>query len=336
MEEGPRLRRDPRGLSGRLLGLLTVRTVNVPPYIGFPLAAAAALAALWWFANRQLFHPMKYPAGWWGLQQELGVEDLWITAADGVRLHGWWKAVPGARLATVYLHGNAGNVTHRAGHIFAVAEAGSSILVIDYRGYGKSAGSPSESGLYADARAAYGWLREQSWSPERIVVHGESLGTAVAVDLAVRKPVAGVVLEAPFPRPATSPGPSFPSSAPCWSAPSAASRRSTACAPRYSSSTAAGTRSSRSNSAAASSTPRRSPNSSGRSPAPVTTTSSKPPARNTRPAWRASTARCSPADLLSEPPAVRPSERHVPLEAVAQLAQVRLVHPGQRDAPHLE
>ncbi len=182
-----------------MLGLLTVRTVNVPPYIGFPLAAAAALAALWWFANRQLFHPMKYPAGWWELQQELGVEDLWITAADGVRLHGWWKAVPGARLATVCLHGNAGNVTHRAGHIFAVAEAGSSILVIDYRGYGKSAGSPSESGLYADARAAYGWLREQSWSPERIVVHGESLGTAVAVDLAVREPVAGVVLEAPFP-----------------------------------------------------------------------------------------------------------------------------------------
>ena len=172
--------------------------MNVPPYIGFPLAAAAALAALWWFANRQLFHPMKYPAGWWELQQELGLEDVWITAADGVRLHGWWKAVPGAAVATVYLHGNAGNVTHRAGHILAVAEAGSSILVIDYRGYGKSAGSPSESGLYADARAAYGWLREQSWSPERIVVHGESLGTAVAVDLAVREPVAGVVLEAPF------------------------------------------------------------------------------------------------------------------------------------------
>ncbi len=178
--------------------LLTARTVNVPSYIGLPLAAAAAFAALYWFANRQVFHPMKYPAGWWELQEQLGVEDAWITAPDGVRLHGWWKAVPGAEVATLYLHGNAGNVTHRAGHIEAVAEAGSSILVIDYRGYGKSAGRPSETGLYADARAAYAWLRERGWAPNRIVVHGESLGSAAAVDLAVQTPVAGVVLEAPF------------------------------------------------------------------------------------------------------------------------------------------
>ena len=176
-----------------------MQTVNVPPYIGFPLVAAASLAALYWFANRQIFHPMKHPAGWWDVQGELGVEDVLISAADGVRLHGWWKEAPGAELATLYLHGNAGNVTHRGSHILAVAEAGSSILVIDYRGYGKSTGRPSEAGLYADARAAYEWLREQGWPPERIVVHGESLGTAVAVDLAARVPVAGVVLEAPFP-----------------------------------------------------------------------------------------------------------------------------------------
>jgi len=175
-----------------------VRTVNVPPYIGFPLVAVAALAALYWFANRQIFHPMKHPAGWWEVQEELGVEDVWISAADGVRLHGWWKEAPGAELATLYLHGNAGNVTHRGSHILAVAEAGSSILVIDYRGYGKSTGRPSEAGIYADARAAYDWLRGRGRPPERIVAHGESLGTAVAVELAVRVPVAGVVLEAPF------------------------------------------------------------------------------------------------------------------------------------------
>lgn len=172
--------------------------VNIPPYIGYPVIALVSYGALYVFANRQVYHPMKYPGGWWEQQEELNVEDVWIRTDDGVRLHGWWGEAPGARLATVYLHGNGGNISHRGAHIRAVRAAGSSILVIDYRGYGRSEGSPSEEGLYRDAVAAYRFVRNKGFPAGRIVVHGESLGTSVAVDLAAREPVSGVVLEAPF------------------------------------------------------------------------------------------------------------------------------------------
>jgi len=72
------------------------------------------------------------------------------------------------------------------------------VLVIDYRGYGRSAGRPGEKGLYADADAAYGFLLGKGYRPEQIILHGESLGSAVAVDLCARHPCGGVVLEAPF------------------------------------------------------------------------------------------------------------------------------------------
>ena len=98
-------------------------------------------------------------------------------------------------MVTLFLHGNAGNVTHRGAHMRAIAQAGSSVLVIDYRGYGRSQGSPSEKGLYADADAGYEYVARLG---KRVVIHGESLGSAVAVDLASRKPCAGLVLEAPF------------------------------------------------------------------------------------------------------------------------------------------
>lgn len=76
--------------------------------------------------------------------------------------------------------------------------AGSSLLLLDYRGYGKSEGKPSERGLYADAAAAYAFLQSNGYEANQIILHGESLGTAVAVDLAIQQPCAGVVLEAPL------------------------------------------------------------------------------------------------------------------------------------------
>jgi fermentation-respiration switch protein FrsA (DUF1100 family) len=101
-------------------------------------------------------------------------------------------------VTTLFLHGNAGNVTDRFTHMREIAAAGSSVLVIDYRGYGRSEGRPTERGLYRDADAAYDELIKRGHAPRTIVVHGESLGTAVAVDLASRRPCGGVVLESPF------------------------------------------------------------------------------------------------------------------------------------------
>lgn len=179
------------------------------------LRALAILAIGAWFlsyfAGKAAFYPSKYPEGWWDQQAVLGAQDVFIDTEDGVRLHSWWiernKSEPdgtdngerdAADLVTLFLHGNAGNVTHRAQHAQQILAAGSSVLLLDYRGYGKSEGSPSEEGLYTDALAAYEYLRGQGVTPERLIIHGESLGTAAAVDLASKKPAAGLVLESGF------------------------------------------------------------------------------------------------------------------------------------------
>jgi hypothetical protein len=172
--------------------------VTISKYIGWPLAAAFGYGVMYLLANRSIYYPMKHPAGYWDERQKLGAADAWLRTSDGVRLHGWWLAHPDARVATLFLHGNAGNVTHRAGHMREIHQAGSSVLVIDYRGYGNSEGRPTERGLYADADAGYRYLVDAGYPPERIVLHGESLGCAVAVDLAARRPRRGLILEAPF------------------------------------------------------------------------------------------------------------------------------------------
>jgi hypothetical protein len=164
----------------------------------YGIIIAAGWGGLSLLARRSVFHPMKYPEGWWQLQERIGVEDSWITTRDGVKLHGWFASPPDAKLATLFLHGNAGNVTHRVQAILAIREAGSAVLVLDYRGFGKSEGSPSESGVTLDAEAGLAWLRQRGFPPERVVLHGESLGSAVAVELATRTRCAGLVLEAPF------------------------------------------------------------------------------------------------------------------------------------------
>ena len=132
--------------------------------------------------------------------QGLEVEDVFLRAADGVELHGWYAAAPGARSTALFLHGNAGNLSHRIDHIFFLRSLPVDVFALDYRGYGRSQGRPSEAGVYRDAEAAYDYLRRTRGVPaERLVVVGQSLGTAVAVELAARRPVAGLILEAAFP-----------------------------------------------------------------------------------------------------------------------------------------
>ena len=148
--------------------------------------------------DRLLYYPMQYPQGDWNLQLQAGAQDLWLTTADGIRLNAWWFTKPDARFATLFLHGNAGNVTHRIDHADAIVRAGSAVLIVDYRGYGKSKGHPSERGLQLDAEAAYDELLRLGYSPNHIILHGESLGTAVAAEVARRRPCAGLILESPF------------------------------------------------------------------------------------------------------------------------------------------
>ena len=171
--------------------------VRIPWYVAGPLLIAIVVLAPQFVAARSVYFPTHHPEGFWNLQAELGATDVWLDLADHVRIHGWFVACPGSHLTTLFLHGNAANITYRGERFREITAAGSSILMIDYRGYGKSTGRPSENGLYADAQAAYDYLLKTR-RPQEILVHGESLGTAVAVDLASRHQCGGVVLEAAF------------------------------------------------------------------------------------------------------------------------------------------
>ena len=166
--------------------------------IVWPIIAVSICGALYYYANRAIYYPSKYPAGFWDLQHQLHASDVWIETRDGVRLHAWFVNRAGARWVTLYLHGNAGNITHRLSHIQEIVAAGSSILILDCRGYGKSSSRPTEKGLYLDSQAAFAHLLGTGYRAEQIIVHGESLGTAVAIDLASRQSCAAVILEAPF------------------------------------------------------------------------------------------------------------------------------------------
>jgi pimeloyl-ACP methyl ester carboxylesterase len=134
-------------------------------------------------------------------QAGLAYEDVAITTADDKRLHGWWvPSRAGAPRAHVLLcHGNAGNVGDRVPHAALLCAAGFDVLLFDYRGYGRSTGRPSELGTYRDARAALAaLLARPGVDPDRVVYLGESLGGAVALELALDHPPAGLVLMATF------------------------------------------------------------------------------------------------------------------------------------------
>ena len=172
--------------------------MRVPPLAGWAIAAACFVGLLYYFAYRSTYYPSKYPEGFWDTQHLVGASDVWIEASDGVKLNAWWVERDGSPWVTLFLHGNAGSVTNRAPRIQEIVAAGSSVLMLDYRGYGKSGGRPSEQGLYRDSEAAFVYLLGKGYRAEQIILHGESLGTAVAIDLASRRPCAALILEAPF------------------------------------------------------------------------------------------------------------------------------------------
>ncbi|MBI3803263.1 MAG: alpha/beta hydrolase [Nitrospirae bacterium] len=130
----------------------------------------------------------------------LPFEELYLDTADGVKINGWFVPYPGAQTTLLWLHGNGGNISYVVGRIRRFAPGlKCNILVIDYRGYGRSGGEISEEGTYRDAQAAYDYLRARpDVDPSRIVLLGVSLGAGVATELALQRPVQGLILEAPF------------------------------------------------------------------------------------------------------------------------------------------
>ena len=130
----------------------------------------------------------------------LEYESVFFEASDGVKFHGWF--VPGdGEVTLVWFHGNAGSISHRVENISMLhRRVGAGIFIFDYRGYGRSSGAVSEKGTYLDAEAAIEYLRSRPdvGADGKLVLFGRSLGSAVAVEMAVRHKVHAIILESPF------------------------------------------------------------------------------------------------------------------------------------------
>ncbi len=130
----------------------------------------------------------------------LTYEDVYLTAADGTRIHGWH--IRGrSEVTLLWFHGNAGNISHRLDNILTLHNRlGVGVFIIDYRGYGLSEGRPSEKGIYMDAEAAFGYLTDELGLDAKrdVVLFGRSLGAGVAVEMGMRHKVRGVILESGF------------------------------------------------------------------------------------------------------------------------------------------
>lgn len=164
---------------------------DVPP-AGMMAPMRPLLNALLFFPTRMIEHTPAH-AG-------LTYRDLDLSTDDGERLHGWWVERQSDALGHVLLcHGNAGNVGDRVLHAEVLTAAGFDVLLFDYRGFGRSSGTAGERGTYRDARAALACLlRQPGVDPARVFYLGESLGGAVALELALAHPPAGLVLLSAF------------------------------------------------------------------------------------------------------------------------------------------
>lgn len=182
------------------------------------------------FENHFIYYPSKYPEGRWDLATHAvqtgsilsQIDDHVITTSDGVRIHGWLcspahsGSYGGSAVAfspaystdsialsheptILFFHGNAGNITDRYELIEELVQIPARVFIVDYRGYGKSEGSPSEQGIYKDAEAGWEFLTQDlGLEPRRIVLYGESLGGAAAIDLAARYSPGALILQSTF------------------------------------------------------------------------------------------------------------------------------------------
>lgn len=172
----------------RRLGLVALRTAA--------LAYCGLLLVLLWLENTILYPAPRYPEGDWQAPY-LPHEDVEFTSADGTKLHGWFVEHEAPQATLLYCHGNGDSVGHLGLYLKELHDRhGCSVFAFDYRGYGKSQGSPSEAGILADGHAAQVWLAQRTGQKAAdIVLMGRSLGGAVTVDLAAKNGARGLILQ---------------------------------------------------------------------------------------------------------------------------------------------
>jgi fermentation-respiration switch protein FrsA (DUF1100 family) len=167
-----------------------------------PVPTLAGFGYLWvilWFAAHQ--HDFQYTQGGSRVAPETvgldGFAAVEIPTDDGERIVAWWAAPSSGGGVVLFLHGTPSTLPDTVWRLPDLRKSGLGVMAIDYRGYGGSTGTPTELGLRADARAAFDFVHAAA-PQSRIAVFGESLGTGIAVALARERPVAGVLLKAPY------------------------------------------------------------------------------------------------------------------------------------------
>lgn len=164
-------------------------------YIGFAPRVAKGL-----YTN-MLFHPYPYPEGDYDKSEIAGVkiQDIYFQASDGTKLHAWYFEQAGSEHTVLMSHGNTGNISGRPALLESILKTGASMFVYDYRGFGRSSGSPSVEGVLDDACAAFDYLVDKcGCSPEDIVLYGESLGAAITCQLTKRRSAKAMILQSGF------------------------------------------------------------------------------------------------------------------------------------------
>jgi fermentation-respiration switch protein FrsA (DUF1100 family) len=167
-------------------------------FIVVTIAYSALVFFLYGFQRHLIYHPQKpiQPPAEYGLSSF--AEDF-IKSPDNETLQLWYREATDGFPTVIYFHGNATNMGTRAAIFKSLSALGFGVLALSYRGYGKSSGSPSETGLYNDARSSIAYLLQQKHIPlHRIIIYGESLGTGVAVQMTTEFDIAALVLQAPY------------------------------------------------------------------------------------------------------------------------------------------
>ncbi len=127
-----------------------------------------------------------------------GVQEIELRTSDGLKVYAWYWPPPVGRTTALLFHGNGGSLRSQRYRLKYFKEAGMGVLMLAYRGYAGSDGSPTEEGLYADARAALDWLNAQGVADASIALYGQSLGSGVATKMAAERDLLAVILEAPY------------------------------------------------------------------------------------------------------------------------------------------
>jgi hypothetical protein len=173
----------------------------VPSYAKIPLILLAIYALIVlaaWLGQRKL---MYFPDRTRTAPSAIGlpnVEEQVIETPDGARVLAWWGRARPGQPTLLYFHGNAGSFLDRAERFRSYLARGRGMLMMTYRGYGGSTGSPSEAANVADAKLAYRHLLKLGVRPEDVILYGESLGSGIAVQVAAEHPVGGLILDAPY------------------------------------------------------------------------------------------------------------------------------------------